>query len=116
MHARILLVLALALFALGGCKKADVEDAPDADVPCNAGPHVFCDAGVPVDQGCTAAPGDPDKRIGQMTPGTYPVGCTANFVGDSRDVGGDCRVEAICKCMAGVDGGTPATTKWMCFP
>jgi hypothetical protein len=107
--------LVALLLVLGGCKKATLEDAPDASIRCAQGAHVFCEAGVPPDQGCTIAAGDIDKRLGQIGAGTYPIGCVANFVSDYRDVGGDCVVSDICRCNAPVDGGAP-TAHWTCFP
>jgi hypothetical protein len=115
----VLLCAAAIVFA-PSCKKAQLEDAPDANISCNPGAHVFCapDAAT----GCPVQPNDPEKHLAKLPPGTYATGCVANFVAEDRDIGGDCVVEAICRCSeptsgdGGVDqeGGIPA--HWTCFP
>jgi hypothetical protein len=105
----------VSLFALVGCKKATLDPTPDASIACAAGAHVFCQGNAPPDVGCPIAPGDPDKRLQQIGPGSYPIGCVANFVSDVRDVGGDCVVESICRCNAPEDGGA-VPGHWTCFP
>lgn len=106
---------ALLLLLLGACKRADVEQSPDAAVPCAAGAHVFCKGDAPPNQGCPIAGTEQDARLQEIGPGSYPIGCVANFVAEVRDVGGDCKVDAICRCSPGEDGGIP-TPHWSCFP
>ncbi len=101
--------LFVALGVLAACNKADLTDAPDADTPCSAGAHAFCAADASV--GCTVVPNDPNPLLKQLAPGTYAPTCVANFVGDSRDPGGDCMYDT-CLCVADQDGGTGAT--WNC--
>jgi hypothetical protein len=107
--------LAVFAFGLSACKRVETIDAPDANVPCNAGAHVFCapDASV----GCGTSD-EPDKRIAQLPPGVYATGCVANFVSADKDLGGDCIVTAICRCNEGIDGGSDASVgpHWTCFP
>ena len=102
--------LFVVLGVLAACNKADLTDAPDADTPCNAGAHAFCNADAAV--GCTVAPGEPNPLVKQLAPGTYPASCVANFVGEARDPGGDC-VYNTCLCMPNPDGGTTGAT-WNC--
>jgi hypothetical protein len=109
--------LAFLVHGSAACKSAAFDDAPDADIPCNAGPHVFCspDAGT----GCGTA-GASDKRLQQLPQGIYGVGCTANYVTGEKDQGGDCIVSSICRCNGPDDGGAPdsgaAQPHWTCFP
>jgi hypothetical protein len=109
-------LLLLLLLTVAACKSASFEDAPDANVPCNAGAHVFCAADASA--GCGTA-GEPDKRIGQLPPGIYNTGCVANFVTGEKDTGGDCIVSSICRCSEPVDAGpdaAPGLPHWTCFP
>lgn len=101
--------LFVVLGALAACNKADLTDAPDADMPCNAGAHAFCNADAAA--GCTIGPGEPNPYLKQLAPGTYAPSCVANFVEQSRDPGGDC-VYNTCLCVANPDGGAGAT--WNC--
>jgi hypothetical protein len=114
----LLVAAALASIVNGAaCKGAAFDDAPDADVPCNAGAHAFCspDAGT----GCGTA-GEADKRLQQIPQGIYATGCTVNFVTAEKDQGGDCIVSSICRCNGPDDGGAPdsssAQPHWTCFP
>jgi hypothetical protein len=122
------LLLSMILVPVGGlalsssgCKRATLEEAPDGAVSCNAGAHVFCAPDAPV--GCAVAPGETDPRLSQIAPGTYAVGCVANFVAPQRDVGGDCVVDAICRCNEPSSGdgavdpdAAPPAPHWTCFP
>lgn len=105
--------LAGALLSQGGCKRQELEETPDAEVRCPAGAYIFCEAGAPADQGCAVPAQDP--RLAPIAPGAYPLGCVVNFVSAGRDVGGDCRVDGICRCNPAEDGGIP-TPHWSCFP
>jgi hypothetical protein len=104
----------LVLLSLVACKEQALEDTPDADIKCAAGAHVFCGPTAAPGEGCTITGAETDARLKQIAPGTYPLACVANFVSPVRDVGGDCRVDAICRCQVGDDASVQ--TAWHCFP
>jgi hypothetical protein len=85
-----------------GCSSVETVPAPDAALPpCNRGPFTFfCQAPTPGEPSCnTDSSNSPVlARLPQNT--AYPVGCVVNFVGP-RDEQGDCRLEAVCKCVIG---------------
>lgn len=85
-----------------GCSSASVTNAPDADLaPCKNGPFLFgCDSPVAGQAACnTGNSSDPVlSKLPQNT--AYPVGCVVNYVGP-RDSQGDCRLDAVCKCVIG---------------
>lgn len=84
-----------------GCSSAETTSAPDAaEPPCNSGPFTFCDAAVPGQASCSTDEGSSEylSRLPRAT--DYPVGCVINFVG-ARDEQGDCRLDAVCKCVLG---------------
>lgn len=103
--------------ATTGCSSVETVAAPDATPPpCNRGPFTFfCQAPKPGEPSCNTQDGKSPvlDRLPQNTP--YPVGCVVNFVGP-RDEQGDCRLEAVCKCVSGevapapVDSGSPVVT------
>ncbi len=93
-----------------GCSSAETTPAPDAaKPPCNPGPFMFsCQAPAPDQPSCNTSD-SPSAFLTQLPPSTsYPVGCVINFVGP-RDEQGDCRLEAVCKCIIGDIPGTPVT-------
>jgi hypothetical protein len=122
MNRRRMLALPLGLLLVGsvvlatsatstGCSSAQTKPAPDAALSdCNHGPfYFFCEptpaAGQP---GCSTAAGTSPVLSKLPKDTTYPIGCVVNFVG-SRDEQGDCRLDEVCKCVAGEVAGAPAT-------
>lgn len=84
-----------------GCTSQETSPAPDANLPpCNKGPFIFCQP-VGADQpSCNTDDGN-SKLLTRLNRATrYPVGCVVDFVGD-RDEQGDCKLEAVCKCIIG---------------
>jgi hypothetical protein len=130
----ILAAMLVVLPALGsgaGCATQETTLAPDAGVPpCEAGPFKFGCEPIGEDQpGCNTDDGTSTllTRLPRST--RYPVDCVANLVGE-RDEGGNCKLDAVCKCLVTtitpppVDGGddaapppTPITAPaWNCSP
>lgn len=140
-------LLVLASVGVGstsaGCATADTNSAPDAGLPlCNRGPFLFCTE-VPLDQpGCNSTDGT-SPLLKEVPPARYGTGCTINYVGDRDPIGGDCRLDAVCKCLLGQrvpvptdaggereggedggDAGTPTASEpnseaspiWQCYP
>ena len=103
-------LLLLATSACLACNEAQLQEPPDAGADaCTAHTVTFCDASPPDAAGCVGQPGDaapPDDA-------SYPVGCTANVIGASRDPNtGVCALAATCTCQ-GTDASAPA---WACAP
>lgn len=90
-----------------GCTTAETVPAPDAaQPPCERGPFIFCQALPASDQGgCSTADGT-SPYLSVLPRVRYPVGCVIDYVGP-RDPQGDCRLEAVCKCVVGQGGTTP---------
>ena len=74
-------------------------------------PHHLIDVVTPDQPHCSS-----DDRsstyIAKLPAGqSYPIGCTVNYVGARDDIGGDCKLEQVCKCalpgliVPAVDGG-----------
>ncbi len=107
----LLSVLPLALVV--ACKPVEVIDAPDAGLrECKKGAYAFCDAAAPGVPACARQ--DPAyKRLSELGPGPgLPTGCTVNFV-DGKDVNGECKLDALCRCREPDEAGA---TAWSCFP
>lgn len=96
-----------ALSTNTGCSTQETTPAPDAGLPpCNTGPFIFCKPVGPDTPSCST-----DDRVSpwltRLPRATrYPVGCVIDYVGD-RDEQGDCKLEAVCKC---IEGELPART------
>ena len=136
--AAVVIVFAASATSTTGCSTADTEQAPDAALPaCSRGPFTFsCDTPAPGQAVCNTSSAS-SPVLAQFPQNTnYPLGCVINFVGP-RDSQGDCRLEAVCKCIIGqvvVDAGSvtpddggaeaaapdpPSTTTgpmWLCDP
>jgi hypothetical protein len=127
-----------------GCSTQETTPAPDAALPpCDNGPFVFCQPTTPDVPGCNTDEGA-SRWLTRLPRNTrYPVGCVIDYVGD-RDEQGDCRLEAVCKCVmsevvppppppsdggsdpdASADAGAPAPSDpgstgpvpvWSCYP
>lgn len=95
------LVVAVALATGAACTTADLtESTEDAAVECPKRPAIFCEAGAAV--GCFAAPSDPDPRVQAIPQGTYAEGCVVNFIDSFPDLGGECTLDAVCRCAPAV--------------
>ena len=94
-------------------RSAATSRKPDAaPAKCAQGPFLFgCDVVTPDQPHCSS-----DDRsstyIAKLPAGqSYPIGCTVNYVGARDDIGGDCKLEQVCKCalpgliVPAVDGG-----------
>lgn len=96
--------LATALPLLAGASGCDVQELqPQTDAalsPCDPGPFLFgCDPTTVDQPHCSSD--DPSStyltRLPRAT--SYPVGCTINYVGERDQVGGDCKLEQVCRCV-----------------
>jgi hypothetical protein len=119
--------LLLASFA-PACSSADTETPPDAALPpCRVGPAVFCATVPPEQPGCSTDDPVSPRLLALPRATRYGVGCTINYVGE-RDDQGDCRLDAVCKCIVSeqptFDGGSDAAPNpaasappvWLCYP
>jgi hypothetical protein len=97
----VFLAALIASSSTSACKTADTTPAPDAaEPPCNSGPFAFCEIAPPGQPACNTDEGT-STWLTRLPRGTnYPVGCVVNFVG-ARDEQGDCRLDAVCKCILG---------------
>jgi len=100
----------LALVSCVACNQAELQQAPDAGVDaCVARTVAFCDAAAPDAQSCVGNPSDASDLAGDAA---FPVGCTANVIGTTRDpITGVCKSVATCTCE-----GDDASTRWVCSP
>jgi hypothetical protein len=99
---------ALLLLALAACSSAELTPAPDSGVVvCSATPRIFCDAGAPGPEACTADPGATGS-VKLLPTASYPVGCHAVVLNASCE-----DVEVSCSCDRDDDGGV---ARWTCSP
>jgi hypothetical protein len=98
----LVVVSTVSTTATTGCSSVETVNPPDAaPPPCNRGPFTFfCQPPAADEPSCNTQNGTSPVlgRLPQNTP--YPVGCVVNFVGP-RDEQGDCRLDAVCKCVIG---------------
>jgi hypothetical protein len=82
-----------------GCSTQETTYSPDAALPpCNTGPFIFCKPAPPETPGCNTDEGS-SRWLTRLPRATrYPVGCVIDYVGD-RDEQGDCKLDAVCKCI-----------------
>jgi hypothetical protein len=98
--ATLALSVALAIASGGtGCATQETTRAPDAALPpCEKGPFIFCQPAPPDVPGCNTDEGA-SRWLTRLPKNTrYPVGCVIDYVGE-RDEQGDCKLEAVCKCV-----------------
>jgi hypothetical protein len=97
-----LFFVVLSVSGTTACDSVDTVPAPDAaQPPCDRGPFTFfCQPPAAGEPSCNTQNGTSPvlSRLPQNT--AYSVGCVVNFVG-ARDDQGDCRLEAVCKCVIG---------------
>ncbi len=120
--SRLLLPVGVALFTaaagvfvfqISACR-VSTSDAPDANQPCQPGPHPFCPGDA--SEGCGTA-NEPEPLVAQIPPGVYATGCVVDIVSADKYIGGDCRT-SICRCDAPDDAGpdaAPGRPHWTCF-
>lgn len=93
--------LLVSLVLSGGCNTQETTGAPDAaPAPCDPGPFIFCQPVAANEPGCNTDEGSSVylTRLPKST--RYPLGCVINY-GGARDEQGDCKLEAVCKCILG---------------
>ena len=113
--ARVKWILALAAASVA-CDQSTLTEPPDAaDLIEACVPHAtpFCDASP---SGCIGSDGtDPNAAL-LPTDAAFPVGCTANVTGSTRDlVTGYCSLTATCACEDD-DAGDAGGPRWVCTP
>lgn len=100
--------LAVALPLLAGASGCDVQELqaqPDAALSqCDPGPFVFCEP-TTADQPHCSSDDTSSPYLTRLPRATsYPVGCTINYVGERDQVGSDCKLEQVCRCvLSGLD-------------
>ncbi len=101
--------VASLLVCCAACNQAELVQPPEAGVDaCVAQTVLFCDASVSDAAGCVGEPGD-----AASSDAAFPVGCTANVIGSTRDPNtGVCALVASCNCVA-ADASSP---QWACSP
>ena len=98
------------------CNQSTLIEPPDGAAELDAcTPHAtpFCEAAP---SGCVGSDGtDPNAAL-LPTDASFPVGCTANVTGATRDsVTGYCSLVATCACE-GDDAGDASAPRWVCTP
>ncbi len=90
------------------CSTQETTQAPDATLPpCKTGPFIFCHP-VGADMPSCNTDDGTSRWLTRLQRGMrYPVGCVVDYVGE-RDEQGDCKLEAVCKCILGEIPATPA--------
>ena len=94
-------VLLASAGSTAGCNSQQLAAQPDAaPAKCEPGPFLFgCDV-VTADQPHCSSDDRSSTYIAKLPAGqNYPVGCNINYVGERDDIGGDCKLEQVCKCV-----------------
>jgi len=84
-----------------GCNAQELAPQPDAaPARCDPGPFPFNCTPTTADQPHCSSDDKSSTYLARLPPGTsYPVGCSVNYVGERDDIGGDCKLEQVCKCV-----------------